>query len=272
MMFQNYIKTEPIPERILSLCQAVADKGSIRVKDLERILVPEVLNTAKTSYFRPVFDAASELGLIGTNENEQVIFIGNKTDISDLKSFRLYCNSCIFNDRDTDFYKIISCFLSANDEWIKYGRITKSQDIVRIINQETGIPSLTLQKDVLLGIRFWISFLGFGLYQENTGIFFPNMYTALKDFIVLGNIEEKEYAIDEFLDQLYPGVNVSLTGARETMRFNYAMSNALRLLHDNKEIHLQRHSDSARVWHLFPNPEHEYIDEITHIIVEKAVE
>ena len=271
-MFLTGIKTEPIPERILSICQAVEDRGPISRKDLEKLLVPEKLNTAKTSYFGPVFDAATELKLIGTNEHDQIIFIGDHNDIADLLTFRQFCNSVVFSDRTSEFYKIISCFLSANDEWLDYGRMTRSQDVVRIVNQETGIPSLTLQKDVLLGIRFWISFLGFGLYQEKEGIFLPNMYMALKDFMMLGSIQEKEYAVDDFLNSLYPGVSVALAGAKESLSLNLAMSNALRLMHDNQEIQFERHSDSARVWHLFQNPEHEFTDEITHILIRKAVE
>ena len=271
-MFLTGIKKEPIPERILSICQAVADREPIDKKDLDYLLVPIALNRDKTSYFGPVFDAATELKLIGTNEHGQIIFIGDHKDITDLLTFRIFCNSVVFSDRTSEFYKIISCFLSANDEWLEYGRMTTSQDIVRIVNQETGIPSLTLQKDVLLGIRFWISFLGFGFYQEKEGIFLPNMYTALRDFMMLGSIQEKEYAVDDFLNSLYPGVSVALAGAKESMSLNLAMSNALRLMHDNQEIQFERHLDSARVWHLFPNPEHEFTDEITHILIRKAVE
>ena len=271
-MFLTGIKKEPIPERILSICQAVADREPIDKKDLDYLLVPKALNRDKTSYFGPVFDAATELNLIETNEHGQIIFIGDHKDITDLLTFRIFCNSVVFSDRTSEFYKIISCFLSANDEWLEYGRMTTSQDIVRIVNQETGIPSLTLQKDVLLGIRFWISFLGFGFYQEKEGIFLPNMYMALKDFMMLGSIQEKEYAVDDFLNILYPGVSVALAGAKESLSLNLAMSNALRLMHDNQEIQFERHSDSARVWHLFPNPEHEFTDEITHILIRKAVE
>ena len=49
------------------------------------------------------------------------------------------------------------------------------------------------------------------------------------------------------------------------------MSNALRLLHDNKEIELKKHLDSERTWHLFPNEEHEFTSDVTHIIIKKAV-
>lgn len=49
------------------------------------------------------------------------------------------------------------------------------------------------------------------------------------------------------------------------------MSNALRLMHDNKEIELERHLDSEKTWHLFPNDEHEFTSEVTHIIIKKVV-
>ena len=92
-MFFSAIKTEPLPERVLSLCQAVADKAPIEEKELSGIIVPPLLNTAKTSYFKPVFDTACELKLIGYDEAEKVVFTGDKKDIKSLSAFRRYCNS-----------------------------------------------------------------------------------------------------------------------------------------------------------------------------------
>ena len=271
-MFFSPIKTEPIPERVLSISQIVADKGPIDERDLDSILIPSKLNTAKTSYFRPVFDVAKELELIGYNEDKKVVFIGKRDNIKSLSSFRLFCNSKVFSDSSTDFYKLISCFLSANDEWLKYGSATSSNEIVRIAVSVTGLPSNYLEKHGLLGLRFWINFLGFGFFQEQAKVFLPNMYTALKDFMILGSIEKgKEYSVEEFLDNLHSSSAVALKNARESLTLNLAMSNALRLLHDNKEIELKKHLDSEKIWHLFPNEEHEFTSDITHIIIKKAV-
>ena len=271
-MFFSAIKTEPLPERVLSLCQAVADKAPIEEKELSGIIVPPLLNTAKTSYFKPVFDTACELKLIGYDEAEKVVFIGNKEDIKSLSAFRRYCNSLVFSDNSMYFYRIISCFLSANDEWLRYGSITSSNEIARIIIDETGLSSTNIAKDVLLGVRFWINFLGFGYFQESAKIFLPNMYTALKDFMVLGSIEKgAEYTVEEFLDSLHSGSQVALKNARETQTLNLAMSNALRLLHDNNEIELSNKLDSEKRWKLFQNDEHEFTSDITHITIRKAV-
>ena len=88
----------------------------------------------------------------------------------------------------------------------------------------------------------------------------------------LGNIDEgQEYSVEEFLDNLHSGSSVALKNARETLSLNLAMSNALRLLHDNKEIELKIHLDSEKKWHMFPNEEHEFTSEITHIFISKAV-
>lgn len=266
------IKTEPIPERVLSISQIVADKGPIDEKELNKILIPSKLSTATTSYFGPVFETAIELGLIGYNDERKVVFKGKNEEIKSLSSFRLFCNSIVFSEKTSDFYKIISCFLEANDEWLSYGSVTTSPDVIRLINNETGIPSLKLEKDVILGVRFWINFLGFGFFQEQAKVFLPNMYTALKDFMVLGSIEKsKEYSVEDFLDNLHVGSAVALKNAKITQNLNLAMSNALRLLHDNKEIELKKHLDSAKIWHLFPNEEHEFTSDITHIIVKKVV-
>ena len=97
-MFFSPIKTEPIPERVLSISQIVADKGPIDEKELNNILIPSELNTAKTSYFRPVLDTAKELKLIDYNGENKIIFTGNKDNIKSLTSFRLFCNSMVFND------------------------------------------------------------------------------------------------------------------------------------------------------------------------------
>ena len=269
-MFYKDIKTEAIPERVLEMTRIAAEKKSIDRSELKDIFIQEKLSKGVTDYFGPVFEAAQELEIIQFKDN-QVVFSGEKNDIKSFNTFRRYCNSRLFDDENSQFYQIISCFLDANDDWFQYGSISTSDEIPRILNKKTGIPTMKLKKDVVLAIRFWINFLGFGYIQESAKIFLPNMYTSLKDFIVLGNIESgKEYSMREFFDNLHRGSSVALNGSRESLRINLALSNALRLLHDNSEIQLQNNLDSAEVWHLFKNEEHVFTSEVTHIIVREV--
>ena len=46
---------------------------------------------------------------------------------------------------------------------------------------------------------------------------------------------------------------------------NLAISNALRQLHDSKEITLAHHLDSKEVWHLFVNNSHQFVSDVTHL-------
>ena len=268
----NNLKKEAIPERIFSLLKIVEEKSPIPKKDLSSILIPDDLNQSSSSYFGPVFEGAQELKLIDIDNDSNVLFIGNKSDIKNMSCFRRYCNEKLFIDSSTDLYKVLSCILSLNDELLKYGSITTSTEVNRIICNKTGIISQNLEKGVLLGLRFWYGFLGFGFANEKYMLLLPNMYHALKDFMKLGNIDEgQEYSVEEFLDNLHSGSSVALKNARETLSLNLAMSNALRLLHDNKEIELKIHLDSEKKWHMFPNEEHEFTSEITHIFISKAV-
>lgn len=89
----------------------------------------------------------------------------------------------------------------------------------------------------------------------------------MKDFIKLADLEKgKEYSISEFLEALPSGISVATSRVKKDKTFNLAMSNALRQLHDMKEIQLKRHMDSAERWTLYENKSHEFQSEITHLV------
>jgi len=70
----------------------------------------------------------------------------------------------------------------------------------------------------------------------------------------------------EFVSMISNSASVALENSKETMRFNLAMSNALRQMHDNKEIVLKKVLDSKETWELYPDETHEFTDKITHIL------
>ena len=121
---------------------------------------------------------------------------------------------------------------------------------------------------MMLGSRFWVSFLGFGYIQEGAAMFFlPNMHIALRDFCTMSDLEKnKEYSVKEFVEKIYPYASVALQNAMDIKELNLAMSNALRQMHDEKEIVLKKNLDSKEKWRLFCDNTHEFTDEITHIV------
>jgi hypothetical protein len=260
----NNIKTEPIPERVYELCKLVS-QGDINEKDARQKLEPKSLNSG--SYFGSIREVCvEELNLI-KKDGDILSFNGDKKVLKNMDSFRLYCNSKVFLEDNNDFYKIVSCFMDANDNWLSYSTITDTK-IRSEVKEKTKIQLVT--EPMMLGTRFWMSFLGFGYVQEkdNSYIYFlPNMHTALQDFCTLAEFEKNhEYTVQEFCMKIWPFARVSLNDVHTTRTFNLAISNALRSMHDNKEIALKKNSDSKETWFLSTDPTHEFIDAITHIV------
>lgn len=266
-VFKERIRKEATPERVFELCKIVASEKEIESSKLKEIIEPKEFAT-ETTYYGTIKNAAIELGLI--EEREYLLsFIQNKKVIKNIDEFRLYCNSVLFEDSSTEFYRLCRGFLDAGGEWLRHISITTDEN-ARRVSEFSDYPVLDLQKTLIPAVRFWISFLGFGYISEIPKVkmvFIPNAYIAVKDFVILAKLEKgREYSITEFLDALPNGISVATSNARKDKAFNLAMSNALRQLHDMKEIQLKRHMDSAERWTLYENKSHEFQSEITHLV------
>lgn len=264
-MFDNNIKTEPIPERVYELCKMIS-KGDLKDSVARERMEPKGINPSTSTAYYPIIREVciKELKLI-EKENDVLKYVGDRKVLKGLDTFRIYCNSIVFKDKDTHFYKIVNCFLDSNVDWLQYKTLT-DVSIVRSIQDKTGI---SVTDPMILGSRFWISFLGFGYIQERGKVmyFLPNMHIALQDYCEIAELEKnREYPISEFVETIYEYASVSLQSIKETKKFNVAMSNALRQMHDGKEIILKRNLDSKEKWSLYEDSTHEFIDEITHLI------
>ena len=264
MFTQKSIKTEPIPERVYELCKIVS-KGEINNKTVKEYMEPQSINTSNTSYYSIVRNVCvSELKLIEV-EGENLKFVGEKKVIKNMDTFRFFCNSIAFNDRESDFYKVANAYLESNDKWLKYNTVT-DVNIRTAVQDEYNMELVSEEK--MLGMRFWMSFLGFGYIQEKGGIsFLPNMHIALQDFCKLSKLEKnKEYTAKEFFEGIYDCASVALCRSMKKKSLNLAMSSAIRQMHDNKEIIIKNNLDSKETWALFPDETHEFTKKFTHII------
>ncbi len=260
-MFKNGVDKYATPERVYELCRIVANKDGISVNELREILEPSEFREGMP-YFGYIKNAAIELGVI--EEKEEISFVQDKKIIKTMSDFRMYCNSVLFNDPSWQLYKLCAGYLESDGTSLHTGSITSDENVRRIAETST-FPALTLQKDLIPATRFWIAFLGYGYIVKMT--FIPNAYIAVKDFIKLANLEKgKEYSISEFIDALPNGISVLTSEAKKDKKLNLAMSNALRQLHDMKEIQLIRNLDSAERWTLYQNKSHGFSDNVTHLV------
>jgi len=257
-MFIDSVKKEALPVRVYELYDLMKRNEGIEESKAKALLEPASLNESDTSNFKHIKNAAIKLGLI---DNDFKIL--SNANIECMSDFRKYCNSVIFKNQQGVFYKLTKCILDSNDIWYRFSNLT-DQSAMDYMRANSGIDKM--DKEFLWGARFWLSFLGvMYLTEGNKLILLPNMYVALKDFILCSNIEKaKDYTVSEFIDKIKEVGSVALGGSERRM-INLAMSNALRQMHDNNEIILKRNLDSKEVWRLFENKQHTIPDEITHI-------
>lgn len=275
-MFNKVPNKSAIPERVFELCNIVKDKPQ-QNDDLKNKIEPDYMEI--TNYYNHIKNVAIELNLIKQNENKDIEYIQDKSYLKNMYNLRKYCNSLLFSQDNinSQFFKITNCYLNTNEYWLTH-TLGRGNDTFNFVRKQINDTTLKDDSDELLAIRFWLSFLGFGYIHEfsNSIYLLPNMYIALKDFISLSNFQKgKEYTVSEFFETIE---KVSVVGfindgftsySRDifsSKTINFAMSNALRQLHDNKEIEIIRNLDSKEIWYLYKNEYHVIEKEITHII------
>ena len=268
-MFKDGIRPEPLPERIYYLCKLIEEKN-VSSKELGDMMEPTSFDRS-SSYFSDVFRATKELGLITINDKGQCLLNFDKKNIVSLDEFRYYLNSYIWKDRNSLFYKMAAAFLYLNDFVCKES-ITSGTAINKI---QSVIEGSKPDNITILGERFWLTFLGLGynLEENKKNLFIPNMYVALKDFIKNANLERnKEYTIREFVECIKKVSSVAFEYMNIDETFNLAFSNALRTLHDKKEIILKKNPDSKEVWKLYHSSIHPVGNNISHILILEDVQ
>ncbi len=259
-MLNSSIKTEAIPERVYELCKLVSLKDISEI-ETRNMMEPQGFN--KQYYFSAYRDVAAELDLV-KKEDDILKFIGEKKDIKSLDSFRKYCNRILYKDTGTRFYKILKAFVSSDADWV--GENMTSPNIKKSVQNKSGL--MNIDDKELQGIRFWLSFLGFGYIQEsgNTMVYLPNMYIALKDFCEFSVLEKnKLYLVSDFFSSINDMAHIAIEDIKDDKCLNLALSNALRLMHDKGEIELQRASDTKEIWYLYKDKSHSIESEFSHI-------
>jgi len=262
-MFGNRMQTSAIPERVYALCREVSSKP-MDENTLKVLLEPQNLG-GKTSYFGIVRTAAEQLQLINTKENVISLAV-NKDVVRTMDSMRRYINMNLENVSDSLFYKVTQGYLDMDTEVLKHNSVSKMSDLM-----SRNIGGKVIEDD-MRAWRFWMAFLGFGYMHDSqagaAGILLPNTAVFLRD--ILENLKPKKKTvlrIDEFVDIITPYANIALHNVRNTKKFNYGFSNALRMLNDLGDIKAEHRLDAQEIWALYPCEGHDLETTITHVTI-----
>ena len=262
-MFGNRMKTSAIPERVYVLCKEVAGKN-MNENILKAMLEPQNLG-GKTPYFGDVRTAAEQLRLISIKENEISLAV-DKEIVKSMDNMRHYINMNLESLSESLFYKVTQGYLDLGTEVLEHNSVSKMSDL---IGRQIGEKVI---EDDMRAWRFWMAFLGFGYMHDSqpgaAGILLPNVAVFLRDIIENLKIKKKtEYRIDEFVAVITPYANVALHNAVEKKKFNFAFSNALRMLHDLGVIRAEHRLDAKEIWTFHPSDGHDIDETVTHITI-----
>ncbi len=262
-MFDSTMKTMAIPERVFALCQ-VLKEGAIAEETARKMFEPGTVS-GNSPYFGAVETAASQLGLIETNDDSKEVRLAvDKKIVDNMQAMRLYVNGRIESVSDGQFYKTTKTWMLKSDELFKVDK--DLQNVSKMVSILNGYdPDLKLDEDSMRAWRFWSSFLGFGYLHEM--FFMPNAATYLWDSIKNAGIKAKKiYTISEFFDLLKPFTNICLSDDELSRRkMNFAVSNAMRTLNDLGVIELKYVNDREDEWNLTPMPLHTFASLVTDV-------
>ena len=261
-MFGNRMQTSAIPERVYALCREIASRP-MDESDLKNLLEPQNLG-GKTPYFGTVRTAAEQLQLITTKENTISLAV-DKEVVKSMDNMRRYINTHLESLSEGLFYRVTQGYLDKGNEVLKYTSVSKMADTMSHMLGEK------VTEDDMRAWRFWMAFLGFGYLHDSqagaAGILLPNVSTFLRDVIDVMAIKKKtEFSIDDFVSKIMPYAGVALHYAAETKSFNYAFSNALRMLNEIGFIKIEHRQDAKEIWSLYQYDGQD-IETITHVTI-----
>lgn len=254
-MFREKMQTPAIPERVYALCCALKKKQYKR-DELRMRIEPE--GFANTSYFSEVLNAAKELDLIVESEKVLSLAIDKKV-LDNQVIFRKFIGPLVLDKKDSLFYKVTKAYLEMNQKVFEYNSVA---DMEQIIREKISLKNMsTMDRTDMHAWRFWASFLGIGILHDM--LIIPNLYVYLLDRLEESDISiNQELSVKDFFSYL---AKMEFALPDNQNKLSFALSIAIRQLHDEGIIELKYQLDSSEVWFLFEMEEHKYNKSITHV-------
>ena len=258
MAIKNLMATQAIPERVYALCKLVQRKQVERTT-LRELVEPKSLNT-NVDIFNYVFNLAESAQLIGRSPEGAVMSLASTEELDSLVSFRRLMAKKIFRETDELFVQFTAWYISQDEEVFRYS--SKTEELAKALPKDF----VKVDTQQILGWRFWASFLGIGFMHDTFII--PNMAIRIEDALLDDKPSRIDQAIpfESFLGWLEGNCPECKRGL-EKGRVPLAISNGLRILHDQKKIVLRYVPDSAVAWELYPVESHDINRFVTDITI-----
>lgn len=241
-MLDKKIRKEVTPKRVFSVVKLIAVYNGKLTKESIYNLVQPLKLTDKQDDAKKVISFLIENDMIKENIDGKLELNINRDNFSDIKKFKEYISSNIFKDMKEKslFYETTAEILSKDIDFYEYKSF---EDIA------ASLKNKNVDKEYILGWRFWAEFLGFGKILNSQ--FLINPYVRILDRI----IDNEEYEGGQYLVSGFISiVKTECPEFEQTISENkigLSLTLALRTLESLGKIKLNYTKDSTEVWHLY---------------------
>lgn len=260
MKIHDSLRQECMPEMVYSICKLAGSKKYNKA-ELKKLIT---LDSTEVQTYNKAYRFAVECGFLTEDSSGVVVSNFKKEQLSNFKNFRYTIFMNIYNGENTTFNELSKWFLSQDSDIFKY---KSAQDLSIVIPNHMFS---NIEKDYILGFRFWMVSLGLGMLQKsgsgNTLVFSCN--TILSEWLENAKPFKKNQVIimKDFIKTLIDQCPV-FSSCVDGNNINLALSMALRVLHINNIIELKYTTDSGDIWHLTNSLTNPVTNNITEIIV-----
>jgi hypothetical protein len=270
MPFDNSLKNMQTPGRVHALCKLLLINDYSMEKLLE-LLQPE---STEQEQSRAVLKLATNGGLVVIGEDKKVNLQVPESEVLDRERFQHYVAKLAFQNSEYIFGRFTAWVMTRGEKVIKESKDQLAERFFDEVSRHKK-NSQEFNSTNILAWQSWANY--FGLGHTMTGVFIPNPSTRIKTVLKYDDKLPKGKFIpfQTFMKWLADNcpeldggkLNLQFNDQFTNQRISFALSLALRTLHDLGIITLKHTRDVEDIWFLHEVSTHEIPDQVTDILV-----
>jgi hypothetical protein len=279
MAYEIFNQGPVTPHRLHAVVRLVERMKEIQRQELVNLLQPQELKLENQETATLVINAAINCGLLVEDKFKKLIRISDGLpNLESIKDFRRWMQNRLLGVTDEDEPNFLlnlftAWYMGQGEKVFKY-----SKDVDKKFNSEVFSNEIerSFNSTKLNNWKTWAAFLGFGWFNDENGVLFPDAHDRIEPHIA-ELLPKKELVFGEFMKNLN-GICPELDGGslfKKCMQYSslmegdgntlkLALSTALRILEQEKRIKLINRADAKETWHLHPASAYT-TDQVTHI-------
>ena len=270
MPFDNRLTNMQTPGRVHALCKLLLLDTYTQGKLME-LMQPD---SADKEQVKAVFRLARNGGLVSLDEENKVHLQVPEHDVKDHKRFERYIADLAVKNNDYIFGRFTAWVMTRGEKALNETKEELSESFFNEVSRKY-VSSNEYNKDNITGWMTWANYFGLGHTMDGKFIANParRIQSKLENDCDLPRGEFIRFQpfmkwLGEKCPELDGGkLNREFNDQSSHQQLSFALSLALRTLHDLNIITLKNTRDIEDIWYLHEVPTHEIPHQVTEIMV-----